>query len=306
MIKLIKSIPFHVKSAGKSVIRHLALTISSSSAVMVTLLLMSLFLLIAGNIGAFTKNIEKGLGILAEIDDSVSEQADLDALQQEIEALPHVEAVSFSSKDEQLDRFISNQDKSAQSLYEAYRGEGNPLHAAFDVSVDDGKNLETVQKALEKMDGRIVKADFGGTTTSDLVDGLSTVRIAGGALTLVLSCLAIFLISNTIKTTIYSRSHEIAIMRNVGATNGFIKMPFMIEGMIIGLIGAIIPMLITFFGYRYLYGVTGGKVLSSAMFTLQPIYPFVLQVCGLLLLAGIVVGLVGSFLAVTKYLRWKR
>ena len=65
MIKLIKSIPFHVKSAGKSVIRHLALTISSSSAVMVTLLLMSLFLLIAGNIGAFTKNIEEGLGILA-------------------------------------------------------------------------------------------------------------------------------------------------------------------------------------------------------------------------------------------------
>ena len=170
----------------------------------------------------------------------------------------------------------------------------------------DNDIAQMADRTVHIEDGRIVKADFGGTTTSDLVDGLSTVRIAGGALTLVLSCLAIFLISNTIKTTIYSRSHEIAIMRNVGATNGFIKMPFMIEGMIIGLIGAIIPMLITFFGYRYLYGVTGGKVLSSAMFTLQPIYPFVLQVCGLLLLAGIVVGLVGSFLAVTKYLRWKR
>lgn len=306
MMKLIKSLPFHIKSAGKSIVRHLALTISSSTAVMITLLLMSLFLLIAGNVGAFTRNIEDGLGILAEIDNNVSEEADIQALKAEIEALPHVKKVTFSSKDEQLDRFISNQDQSAQSLYEAYRGESNPLHAAFDVSVDDGKNLETVQDSLMKLDGKIVKADFGGTTTANLVDGLMSVRVVGGILTLILSALAVFLISNTIKTTIYSRSHEIAIMRNVGATNGFIKMPFMIEGMLIGILGSMIPIIITFFGYRYLYTVTGGKVLNSTMFALQPIYPFVLQVCGILLLSGAIVGLIGSFLAVTKYLRWKR
>lgn len=306
MIKLLKSLPFHIKSAGKSIVRHIALTVSSSSAVMITLLLMSLFLLIAGNIGTFTNNIEDGLGILAEIDNQISEQADIDALTQEIKQMPHVTSVRFSSKDEQLDRFISNQDKSAQSLYEAYRGESNPLHAALDVSVDDGKNLGKVQKSLEAMKGKIVKADFGGTTTANLVEGLSTVRIAGGVLTLVLSCLAIFLISNTIKTTIYSRNREISIMRNVGATNGFIKMPFMIEGMIIGFIGSIIPIIVTIFGYQYLYGLTGGKVLNSAMFSLQPVFPFVFQVSGMLLLAGIIVGFVGSFLAVTKYLRWKR
>ena len=117
--------------------------------------------------------------------------------------------------------------------------------------------------------------------------------------------LAIFLIANTIKLTIYARSNEIAIMRDVGATNGFIRAPFVVEGMIIGALGAIIPILFTVFGYIFLYDKLGG-VLFSEMFKLTPPHPFVLQLSLILLGIGMVVGLIGSFMSVTKYLRWKR
>ena len=94
-------------------------------------------------------------------------------------------------------------------------------------------------------------------------------------------------------------------MRNVGATNGFIKMPFMIEGMVIGMIGAIVPILITLFGYSYLYNALNG-VLLIPMFKMQPVIPFAIYVSVALLATGMIVGMLGSFFAVNKYLRWKR
>ncbi len=94
-------------------------------------------------------------------------------------------------------------------------------------------------------------------------------------------------------------------MRNVGATNWFIKTPFMIEGMFIGLIGSIMPMMLTYFGYRYLYHSMGGKFFTN-MFALQSVNSLALSICGALLLFGVIVGMIGSFLSVTKYLKWKR
>ena len=94
-------------------------------------------------------------------------------------------------------------------------------------------------------------------------------------------------------------------MRNVGATNGFIKMPFMIEGMMIGVIGAILPILLTIFGYSYVYNALNG-VLLIPMFRMQPVIPFAVYVSLALLATGMIVGMLGSFFAVNKYLRWKR
>ena len=137
------------------------------------------------------------------------------------------------------------------------------------------------------------------------VQALNSVRFGGAILVAGLSALAIFLIANTIKLTIYARSNEIAIMRDVGATNGFIRAPFVVEGMIIGALGAIIPILFTIFGYIFIYDKLGG-VLFSEMYKMTPPHPFVLQLSLILLGIGMVVGLIGSFMSVTKYLRWKR
>ena len=151
----------------------------------------------------------------------------------------------------------------------------------------------------------ILEAAYGGDSVIMLVRAMDGIRIAGGIFVIALSVLAIFLISNTIKSAIYSRNNEISIMRNVGATNGFIKMPFMIEGMVIGMIGAIVPILITLFGYSYLYNALNGVLLIS-MFKMQPVIPFAIYVSVALLATGMIVGMLGSFFAVNKYLRWKR
>ena len=138
-----------------------------------------------------------------------------------------------------------------------------------------------------------------------MIDTFETIRYGGAVFILALGVLAIFLITNTIKMTIYTRQTEISIMRNVGAGNWYIKTPFMFEGMLIGMIGALIPVILTIFGYGFLYDFLDGQFMSS-MFVMQKPYPFTLQIAGVLLLSGAVVGIIGSFLAATKYLRWRR
>ncbi len=303
MIKFFKSIPFHIKTALKSLIRHFALTFSSASAVMVTLTLLMAFLVVAGNVANFTYSIEDSLKIHATIESTVTD-GDIKSLQSKIEAMDFVENVTFSHKDQELESYISGMDDASQKLYEIYRGEGNPLLHAFIIEVDNGKNLETINDRLLAMD-EIHDAAYGGNSAMMMITAMDGLRVTGSIFVVALSVLAVFLISNTIKSAIYARKDEIAIMRNVGATNGFIKMPFMIEGMCIGILGSIIPILLTIFGYKYIYEALNG-VLLIAMFKLQPVYPFVFYVSLTLLGTGVVVGIIGSLFAVNKYLRWKR
>ena len=112
-----------------------------------------------------------------------------------------------------------------------------------------------------------------------------------------------FLIANTIKLAIYSRKREIEIMRLVGASNVSIKIPFIFEGLFIGILGSIIPILIAIFGYTSLYDFFGGKLFGSALASLIVPMPFVYYISGILLLIGIVVGMIGSYQAVRKYLK---
>ena len=138
-----------------------------------------------------------------------------------------------------------------------------------------------------------------------LIEILNSVRDSGLILVSVLGLLAIFLITNTIKMSIHSRMHEIQIMRTIGATNGFIRSPFLVEGLLIGLIGSIVPILITIFGYNYIYNSLNGVLLTN-IFILRPAFPFVYQLSYLLTLLGISVGLLGSFISVSRYLRTVR
>lgn len=303
MMKFFKSLPFHFKSAGQSLVRHAAMTFSSSTAVTVTLTLFMLLLVVAGNVANFANGVEESLMIHATIEGTVQEEQIQD-IQKEIQEMEYVKKVTFSSKEEELESYLSNQDPESAKLYEIYQGEANPLLNAFIVEVKNGAYLEQVNQKIQKIEG-IHDSQFGGDSASMLIKALDGIRFGGAVFIVALGVLAIFLISNTIKSAIYARNNEIAIMRQVGATNGFIKMPFMIEGMVIGILGSILPMLLTVFGYRYLYRVMNGQLFMS-MFKLQPVSPFVWIVCGILMITGIIVGITGSFFAVNKYLRWKR
>ncbi|MEG1702461.1 MAG: permease-like cell division protein FtsX [Erysipelotrichaceae bacterium] len=299
MIRFIKSLPYHIKTAFKSVARHFAISLSASSAVMVTLLLTSMFLMITTNVSSFTKGIEEGIQIHVTVDPLMSEEKQIAKLQTKLEGIENVKKVVFSNKDKELKAFIKEKGK----IWSVYEGSENPLRDAFIVDVKDADSIDVVSKQILKIDG-FEKAEYGGSSINTMISLFKSIRDGGLVFVIALSILAIFLIQNTIKMTIYARNKEISIMRNVGAVNWFIKTPFMIEGMIIGLMGSVIPVLVTCFGYQYIYSQMGNG--SFSMFQFQPVFPFVFILSGILILSGVLVGAIGSFLSVSKYLRWRR
>ena len=300
MFSFLKAFPRHVKTAFLSIFRHLAMSLSAASAVTITLVLLAVFLVLAGNISLFTSSIEEDLSIHAVLSTDIKEEADIQSIEKEIQSIDGVKQVRYSTPEEELELYIEEQGEE----FAMFRGEENPLTGAFFITVKKADQIASITKQVQQVAG-IRQAVYGGTSVSDMINMLNTVRFGGMIFIVLLALLALFLISNSIKMTIYARNREISIMRNVGATNGYIKVPFMLEGMIIGFIGSLIPCLITYFGYRYLFDVMGGQIFSN-MFSLQPVMPFTLEICVILIVAGMLVGLFGSFFSTTKYLHWKR
>ena len=300
MISFLKAFPRHVKTAFLSIFRDLAMSLSAASAVTITLVLLAVFLVLAGNISLFTREFEEDLSIHAVLSTDIKEEADIQSIEKEIQSIDGVKQVRYSTPEEELELYIEEQGEE----FAMFRGEENPLTGAFFITVKKADQIASITKQVQQVAG-IRQAVYGGTSVSDMINMLNTVRFGGMIFIVLLALLALFLISNSIKMTIYARNREISIMRNVGATNGYIKVPFMLEGMIIGFIGSLIPCLLTYFGYRYLFDVMGGQIFSN-MFSLQPVMPFTLEICAILIVAGMLVVLFGSFFSTTKYLHWKR
>lgn len=292
----------HIKEGFINVFRNLAMSISSITAVTITLILVAVFVIISANITSISDSIKSNLNILVKIDREVTDD-DIVVLQEKVSSIPNVVNVIFSSKHEELEKQINLYPQQAD-YYRRHEGEGNPLFDVFVVEVNDATNLSAINEEISNLNG-IHSAEQGGAGVDTLVSTLNSVQSTGWIIVVFLTLLAMYLISNTIKTSIYSQREEIGIMRNVGASNGFIRAPYLVGGVIIGAIGSIIPMVLAYIGYSQMYKATGG-VLLSKMFVLQPVNPFVTQLCLLLLAIGVGVGFVGSFVSVTRFLRWKR
>lgn len=300
MIKFFRSFPRHIKNAFFSLFRHFAMSLSACSAVTVTLILFGVFLMIAGNVSLFATNIEDDVRIHVVLDSNVKKDSDIEKIQKSLEKVKDVKKVEFSDKDAELELMIKERGEDLKM----FRGEENPLNHAYFVSVKNANNIDKISEEIKKING--VKAvAYGGDSVTQLIKILNSIQNGGLIFVGLLSSLALFLISNAIKMTIYARNKEISIMRNVGATNWYIKIPFMLEGVFIGILGAILPCVFTFFVYNYLYNAMNGQIITG-VFRLQPVYPFTLQVCLLITCFGIIVGLLGSFFSTTKYLKWKR
>lgn len=291
----------HLADAWRNLIRHISLTVSSVIAVTATLLIVGVLVVIAGNISDFTDNIESDFQIQATISPGFSEDKEIAELQAQIEQLDHVESCTFSSKEDELQELIAENGE----MFRYYEGEDrNPLYDVFRIKLDDNRQIDAVSEALNQMDG-IVEATYGGDEITVMVSVFEAMRSGGAVFVVFLAILALLLIQNTIRMTIQARNIEIAIMRSVGASNWYIRGPFILEGMYIGILGSIIPIVLISCGYYALYQAFDGVLLSS-MFVMKPMWPFIFGVCLILLLGGILVGMAGSFLAVGKYLRWKR
>ena len=293
-----------IRDGFKGVGRHASMSIQSASAVTLALIIISLFLMFSMTVQNFTKGIEESVSISVLVDYSKESAEDEDAISLAIKNISGVSTVTYSSKDEEFQYYLESfDDEKTRKAFEPFK-DSNPMHDAFYVETISGSNIEAIAEEISNIDG-VYKVNYGGDSAVNLISALRTIRNGGWIIALALSLLAIFQIQNTIKLTIMARADEIAIMRNVGAKNSFVRSPFMVEGLIIGALGSIIPIVISYFGYIKLYEITGGHLISN-MFSLISPNPFIYQICGALLIIGMMVGLLGSFLSVTKYLRWKR
>ncbi|CEG22227.1 Cell division protein FtsX [Planococcus massiliensis] len=285
----------HFRESLKSLGRNGWMTFASVSAVTVTLLLVGVFVLIMMNLNKIADDVENDVEMKVFIALETG-QEDIDRLENEISVLPGVESVDFSTKEEELTDLILNFGDDF-SLYE----QNNPLFDVFYVKSIDPQQTEKVAGEISKID-QIEKVEFGAGKIEKLFNVLNTGRNVGLVLILALLFTAMFLISNTIRITIVARRHEIEIMKLVGATNWFVRIPFILEGMWLGLLGSIIPIGLVAALY-YNVTVYAEPRLKNEIFQLLEFSPFIYQVSALILLMGIFIGVWGSFMSIRKFLR---
>jgi cell division transport system permease protein len=288
----------HLREGFKNLGRNGWMTFASISAVTITLLILGVFLLLAMNIQHLVQTVEKQVEIRVSLD-VTADQATVKKVERELRGLPDAAEVKFVPKAEGLqDLKKSFGDKG--SLFNGLEKE-NPLPDSFIVKAKTPQQTGALAKKIQSIDG-VKKVDYAEQTTKKLFAVTDVVRLVIVAFIFALAFTAMFLIANTIRLTIVARRREIEIMKLVGATNGFIRGPFFVEGALMGILGAILPIILLVVGYGYLLHFIQQE-LALYFVDLLPMSPLLLQISLVLLGIGAFIGIWGSLMSVRRFLR---
>ncbi|MCI8575183.1 MAG: ABC transporter permease [Bacilli bacterium] len=290
---LSRSIRDSFKSAG----RNFSLSMAAITCSTITLILVAVSIVLSYNVSEITTNLEKELTIVAYVKKEATE-SNIEELKSELNKINNVENYTYKSADEWKAE-MKNESETLNATLDYL--ETNPLLDSFIVKVKDVTDLKSVTEQIRKFEF-ISSAEYGEGMVENIVGAFDIVSKGTIVIVVALVLVTAFLISNTIKLTIYSRKNEIEIMRLVGASNIAIKLPFIFEGFILGVLGSIIPIIVTIYGYNFLYDKLNGHIVSNMITLVQP-FNFVFYVAFILLAVGSVVGMFGSYRAVRKYLK---
>lgn len=299
MVMKIRTLKRHVLEGLKSSWRNSWMTLASVGAVTTTLLLVSVFLALMMNLNHVAANIEEDVQIKVLIDVTATDE-EISELGQSIESLSRVASVEFSSRDQELEDLISSMGDEGDA-FSLLDEDENPLNDAYIVKAFEPQDTIELAEEIETMN-RVEKVNYGQGVVENIFKFNNYARNIGLILIVALLFTAIFLISNTVKITIIARRREIEIMKLVGATNWFIRWPFFIEGLLLGVLGSIIPITLLFTGYYFL-DKNADVVNQFEFITILPFNPFVWQLSGIVLLIGAVIGVWGSVMSVRKFLK---
>ena len=287
---------YFVKEALSSIKRNRLVSIASISTVAISLLILGLFTLVIVNMNNIASALESQVQITAYIKDGV-EQKEIDALGEEIKAIEGVTQINFVSKEEALSRFYQRLGESKDLLDGI--GEENPLPNAYEVQVSTPEQVRTVVERINSF-SVIEEATFGKEVIEHLFSLTKMVRIGGVILIVFLAIAALFIIANTIRITVFSRRKEVNIMKYVGATDWFIRWPFLLEGILLGFLGSLIAIILLI----WIYGMVIDKIHASlAFFPLVPRYPLLVYNSLFLLFIGTSIGALGSSISLRKFLK---
>lgn len=288
-----------ISEAFKSVFRNFSLSLASISCISITLILVAVSVILSYNVNSFTSDIEKDVTIVVFVDNTAtSEESDL--IGKTINNIANVTEVYFQSKQD-IKADMEAESDTFEAILKEYDSETNPLQDTYLVKVSDIEKIGDTAKEIKKIE-KVELVKYGEGMVEELVNIFDIVKNITYIVVVALIVVTAFLISNTIKITIQNRKREIEIMRLVGASNSYIKIPFFFEGIILGFLGTVLPILICCFGYAYLYDILGGKLFTEIIKLVNPdliIYNIVL----ITLLIGVVVGALGSYRAVRRHLK---
>lgn len=288
-----------IRDAFKSVFRNFSLSLASISCITITLLVVTVALIVSLNVEHFTKNIKDDVTIVVYLNEDYDSK-NAKATKTKIEQLNNIATIEFKSK-EDIKNEMGSSSEALKQIMDTWEKDANPLKDTFLVTVKDIKEISTTADKIQKME-EISYVDYGETMVNKLIKTFDLLEKVMIVTVVSLIIVTVFLIINTIKLTIFSRKREISIMRLVGASNITIKMPFIVEGMVLGLLGSIIPVIITIYGYIFVYNNFDGQILSPLIQLIKP-EPFVYMISGIIILLGIIVGMLGSYRASRKYLK---
>ncbi|PRO65609.1 permease-like cell division protein FtsX [Alkalicoccus urumqiensis] len=288
----------HVKEGGRNIVRNGWMTFASVSAVTVMLLVVGTFMLLIMNVNHFADTLEGDVEVRVFVERQ-AEAADQEQLETEITRVPGVDDVAFVPREEGLDNFIASLGDEGE-YFETLREE-NPLNDVFVVQAEEPERTDQVAGQIDSLT-HVEDVEYGSNIFNQLFAATDLVRIVGLVLITGLLFTAVFLIANTIKLTIVARKKEIQIMKFVGATNSFIRWPFFIEGLLLGILGCILPIGLLVYGYGRFYDIIGQNT-GLEFFEFLPPQVVLFQTAILLLTVGAVVGVWGSLMSVRKFLR---
>ena len=293
-MKLFRMLGRSFRDAFKSVVRNFSLSLASISCITITLIIVAIAIMASLNINNFTEEIERDLTIVVFLDREATAD-DVSVVKQELDKISNIDKITFISKDE-VKKEMQQESEVLNKVLEGYTEE-----ETYQVKV---KEIEKIKDTADKI--KTIKSvsvvRYGEGMVEKLVSAFESVKKVTYGVVIALVVVTVFLIVNTIKLTISARRREISIMRLVGASNFTIKTPFIIEGMILGALGSIIPVIFTTYGYMAFYKHFDGYLFSKLILLIKP-EPFIYTTSLAVVIIGILVGMIGSASAVKKYLK---
>ncbi len=288
-----------IRDSFKGVFRNFSLSLASISCITITLIVVAFSIVLSFNVNNFAKTIEKDVTIVAFIENGLTDE-EMVNIKDQISLLNNIESIEFDDRNS-ITKEIMDSSETFKSILETMEEDENPIQNTYLIKVEDINGIKEVADSIKAME-HITAVKYGEGMVEQLISVFSMVKNISIGAVIALILVTAFLISNTIKITIFSRKKEIEIMRLVGASNTNIKIPFVFEGLILGILGSIIPILITVYGYTALYQNFNGQLFSPFIKLTRP-EPFIYQVSAILVLIGMLVGMFGSLRAAKKHLK---
>lgn len=300
-MKFFRVIGRSIRDALKSVGRNFSLSIASITCVMITLIIVGVALVITYNVEDATSKLKKDLSIVVFVSND-ADQFDIDSIGTQIKGIDNVDPtkVTYQSKAD-IKKEMMESNETFQNIMENWDDNENPLQNIYVVKVIDADKISETATTIKNL-SKVTLVKYGEGMVEQLLMAFNGIEKFSFVAVIALVVVTVFLIINTIKLTIFSRKREISIMRLVGASNISIKLPFIFEGMFIGLIGSIIPIGLVIYGYFWVYKILGGKMLTDIIQLLPP-STIVFKIAIFIVAIGALVGMVGSSSAVRKYLK---